>query len=163
MGLALLLSVTLAACLGGPAGEVQTPDQGLAPDFSLNDLNGQRVTLSRYRGKPVMLNFWASWCGPCRIEIPEVQSLYEAHSSESAVILAVNFGEPAATVRAFVQENKLSFRVLTDEDSTIGRLYRVRGIPTTVFIDKQGRIVETHVGPMSRAEAEKSLAKAAQS
>ena len=164
VGLALLLSVTFTACLGGPAGQGQTPDQGLAPDFSLNDLNGQRVTLSQYRGKPVMLNFWASWCGPCRIEIPEIQSLYEAHAGDdSSVILAVNFGEPAATVRAFVQENKLSFRVLIDEDSTISRLYRVQGIPATLFVNKQGRIVETHLGPLTRAEAEKSLAKAAQS
>jgi thiol-disulfide isomerase/thioredoxin len=158
----VLLSLTLAAC-GGQAGDSQKTGADLAPDFSLNDLNGQRVTLSQFRGKPVMLNFWASWCGPCRIEIPEIQALHQAHGSGDVVILGVDFGEQAATVRTFAQENKLTYRILTDENSTISRLYRVNGIPTTVFLNKQGQIVVTHVGPISQSVAEQSLAKAAQS
>jgi peroxiredoxin len=162
VGVGLFLSLTLVAC-GGQAGQSQTAGEGLAPDFSLNDLNGQRVTLSQFRGKPVMLNFWASWCGPCRIELPEIQALHQAHDKGDVVILGVDFGEQADTVRSFVHENGLTYRILTDENSTISRLYHVPGLPTTVFVNKQGQIVETHLGPISQSTAEQGLAKAAQS
>jgi peroxiredoxin len=161
-GVGLLLSAALVAC-SGPGGNSQSADKGLAPDFSLNDLNGQRVTLSQFRGKPVMLNFWASWCGPCQVEIPEIQAVYQTHSSGDIVILGVDMGESAATVRSFAQENKLTYRILTDENSTVSRLYHVSGIPMTVFLDKQGQIVETHLGPISKGIAEQSLVKASES
>ncbi len=162
IGISLILGVALVAC-GGQAGQSQNAGEGVAPDFSLNDLNGQQVTLSQFRGKPVMLNFWASWCGPCRVELPEIQALHQAHDKGDVVILGVDFGEQADTVRSFAQENGLTYRILTDENSTISRLYHVPGLPTTVFVNKQGQIVETHLGPISRSAAEQGLAKAAQS
>ncbi len=162
VGAGLLISLALAGC-GGQGGGSQATPEGLAPDFSLNDLNGQQVTLSQYRGKPVMLNFWASWCGPCRIELPEIQALSQEHAGGDVVILGVDFGEQPDTVRAFAQQNGLTYRILTDENSTISRMYRVPGIPTTVFVNRQGQVVETHIGPISKSAAEQALAKAAQS
>ena len=130
-GMALVLSAALSACLGGGAGS-PTPKPGLAPDFGLNDLNGQRVTLSQYRGKPVMLNFWASWCGPCRIEIPEVQALHEAHPGNDVIILAVNFGEPAATVGERRQRGQAPWRNPTERQGK--RIWYAGGIGTDLRI-----------------------------
>ncbi|MDH7486022.1 MAG: TlpA disulfide reductase family protein [Anaerolineae bacterium] len=120
-----------------------------APDFTLTDLNGEAVSLSDWRGQVVLLNFWASWCAPCRQEMPLLQATYSAYADDGLVVLAVNMGEEKRRVENFAADLALTFPVLTDEEITAGTLYRVRGAPTTYFIDRDGVIRQRYVGPLS--------------
>ena len=139
-----------------PAPQVGKP----APDFQLPNLEGQAVSLSDLRGKPVFLNFWATWCGPCRHEMPFIQEIFEEWSDEGLVILAVDIGEAPSRVRDFIQSGNFSFPVLLDTSQDVALEYNVRGIPTTFLIDKDGIIQVMKVGSFSStAEIEKSLSK----
>ena len=120
-----------------------------APDFTLPALTGEPVTLSDWRGQTVLLKFWASWCAPCRVEMPLLQATYEAYSDEGLVVLAVNLEEEKRRVAAFVEDLGLLVPVLLDEKADVGTLYRVRGAPTTYFIDRDGVIRQRHVGPLT--------------
>lgn len=120
-----------------------------APDFALPDLNGQLVSLDQWRGQTVLINFWASWCQPCREEMPLLQATYEAYVEEGLVVLGVNMGERAQRVVGFAEDLGLTFPILVDESTTIGTLYRVRGAPTTYFVDREGVIRQRYVGPLT--------------
>jgi peroxiredoxin len=139
----------------GPAPTVNSE----APDFTLRDLDGEEVKLSELRGKPVMVNFWATWCAPCRSEIPEIVKMYrETHANANYEILGVATGNSAIeTVKAFSQEFDMRFPLLPDSDNQITNLFHVLPIPTTFFIDKDGIIRETQIGPVDRAMMEKWL------
>jgi len=131
-----------------------------APDFQLQDIEGQTVTLSSLRGSPVMLNFWASWCGPCRDEMPFLQQIYEDRDSYGVTLITVNLRESLSLVTQFMQSNNLSFPVLLDTDGSVSLNYNVSGIPTTFFIDKDGIIKDKRLGPFnSVAEIESYLEK----
>lgn len=133
-----------------------------APDFSLQTLDGQTVMLSSLRGQAVMINLWASWCPPCRQEMPEILRVYEAHKEEGFTVLAVNttFQDSEADARAFVQKFGLTFPVLLDTSGAVSRRYQLRALPTTFFVDRRGAIQEVIVGgPMSRALIESKVAK----
>ena len=139
-----LLVVMLAAggCSGGTDTR-QVPAPGkTAPDFQLQSLDGQAISLSELRGRPVLINFWATWCGPCRIEMPFLQEVSEDRewAERGLVILAVNLGEPASTVRKFMESNRLSFTVLLDSEGKVEMLYNAAVIPITYFIDNDGII-----------------------
>jgi peroxiredoxin len=127
------------------AAEVGTEVGMQAPDFTLNNMNGQQVSLSDYRGQKVFLNFWASWCPPCRQEMPYMQKLHEEYGKE-VVILAVNVGESKSTAANFMMQNDLSFPVLLDNSKDTARNYLVRGIPSSYFLDQNGIIKEKIVG-----------------
>jgi peroxiredoxin len=127
-----------------------------APDFELENLSGEIVRLSDYRGSPVLLNFWATWCGPCRVEMPVFQQ-YQDEPGSDLVVLAVNFDEPARDVQAFVDEFGLSFPVLLDPGAKVNNLYRVRSYPTTLFIDPEGVIRYRHFGAISERQIEQYL------
>ena len=144
-----------------PAGSAQGPQVGkLAPDFQLPSLNGQSVSLSDFRGKPVLLNFWATWCGPCRFEMPFIQGIYEEWSDKGLVVLAINTGESSSKVRGFLQSHSLSFPVLLDTNQDVALKYNIRAIPTTFFIDKDGIIQGIKISAFSsKAEIEKNLGK----
>lgn len=131
-----------------------------APDFSLPDLDGNLVSLSDFGGQPVMLNFWATWCGPCRIEMPEMQEAYEAHRDEGFVILALNQDESAETVSAFFyDELDLTFTPLLDENSVVAFDYGAFGVyPTSMFIDGDGIVRAVHRGPATLEQIETYLA-----
>lgn len=120
----------------------------LAADFRLQSLNGKEVALKNLRGKVVFLNVWATWCGPCRDELPSMEKLYQALKSRpDFVMLAVSedrAGRPV--VMPFVEQNNLHFQVLLDPDNQIGDAYNVTGVPETFIIDRNGRIVAHHVG-----------------
>ena len=146
-----LISVS-ALVMTGCSGS--TPDQGpeigkLAPDFELSNLDGQVVSLSDFRGKPVFLNFWATWCGPCRFEMPFIQEMYEGLSSEELVILAVNVREDPAKVREFVETFGFTFPVLLATSAEVPLAYNIRGIPATFFIDENGIIQDIKIGAFS--------------
>ncbi len=120
-----------------------------APDFTLNGIDQKTVQLSQFRGKPVMLNFWATWCAPCSAEMPNIEKAYQQHSSD-VVILAVNQNESADQVRGYAELYHLHFPLLLDEHSAVGETYRVQALPTTIFIDRTGTIREIHIGgPMT--------------
>jgi thiol-disulfide isomerase/thioredoxin len=125
----------------------QTPTEDLeAVDFSLKDLSGRETDLRTFRGKVVFLNFWATWCGPCRAEVPSMEQLYAELAEEGFAIVAVNSQEPPEQVSAFVEEWGMSFPVLLDLTGRVGAAYGVRAIPTTYIIDPQGAIRGRMVG-----------------
>ena len=132
-----------------PAGKV-------AADFQLRDLQGRTISLSSLRGKVVFLNVWATWCAPCREEMPSIESLYEEFKNDkNFVVLAVsqdNDGRNA--VAPYVQHNNLNFTVLLDPQNDVGEAYNVSGIPETFVIDRDGRIVAHHIGPYDWSAAE---------
>lgn len=131
-----------------------------APDFHLLDLEGKETFLIDFRGKPVMLNVWASWCGPCVNEMPLIQEVYDTWADDGLVILAVNSGESTAHVKQFIEAQGFSFPVLLDGDQTVTLGYNVRGIPATFFINPDGVIEEIKVGGFtSQAQIEASLKK----
>lgn len=125
----------------------QTPTADLpAMDFVLEDLLGNELSLSSFQGQVVLLNFWATWCGPCKIEIPSMEELYSEMQGQGFVILAVNSQEARDQVARFVQDNGMSFPVVLDSTGRIGATYSVRAIPTTYIINPQGYILGRMVG-----------------
>ncbi|MBP1702880.1 MAG: hypothetical protein H6Q38_1987 [Chloroflexi bacterium] len=116
-----------------------------APDFALTTLTGESVRLSELKGRVVAVNFWATWCGPCRLEMPLLQT-YADRYPQDLTVLAVNDAEPIEKVQPYVDDLGLSFPILLDEKELVTRLYRVRGFPTTIFIDRDGKIRYQHLG-----------------
>jgi peroxiredoxin len=129
----------------------------LAPDFELPTLDGGTIQLSELRGKPVLINFWASWCGPCRSEMPHIQAAYENHSQRGLVVLAVDQMESSNSVSRFVKEFGLTFPIPLDRDGTVSAVYQARGLPTSFFVDPDGVIRATFTGPMSSGFIESKL------
>ncbi len=141
-----------SAASGAP---LPSPRAGfLAPDFTLENLDGSSASLADYRGRVVIINFWASWCGPCRAEMPALQALWEAQRERGLTVLAVNStvqdSTPAAT--AFLQGLNLSLPVLLDRDGVATNRYLVRALPTTFVVDRRGVIHSVLIGgPLSAA------------
>lgn len=121
---------------------------GRAPDFDALDTAGNRVRLSELQGRIVVLNFWATWCEPCRVEMPLLQARASELESQGLVVVGVDFDEPADVVRAFQTELKLSFPLLLDPGGRINAMYRVLAYPTTFFVDGRGVIRFQHLGVM---------------
>lgn len=131
------------------------PSKGfLAPDFTLSTLAGESITLSDLRGEAVLVNLWASWCVPCRTEMPAMQRVYERYRDEGFTILAVNVTnqDNLPAVQAFVDEFGLSYPILLDVDGSVSSMYQLRAFPTSYFIGRDGRIQEVVIGgPMAEA------------
>ena len=119
-----------------------------APDFTLENLDGEKLSLSDFRGKVVMLNFWATWCPPCRREMPSMESIFQDLGEDGFMVLAVNEFEDPDHVFAYTGQLSVdpTFPILFDRDSAVSQLYGVKGLPTTVLIDKQGTVVYRAVG-----------------
>src|SRR4051812_23980181 len=118
-----------------------------APDFELKTLTGETVKLSDLKGKKVMLNFWATWCPPCKAEMPAMEQFHK-EAGDKVVILAVNI-DPHLDVQAFVDENKITFPIPLDAEDTVNEMYQVLSIPTTYFIDTKGNIGNKYIGAMN--------------
>ena len=125
-----------------------------APDFMLPDLNGQRVSLHDYRGKVVFLNFWATWCIPCREEMPAMEQLHQTFQSQGLAILAVDLKESPDKVKAFFDQHGLSFTALLDESGSVFRDYSVMGLPTTYLSGREGKLLARGVGGRDWRRAE---------
>ncbi|TET42134.1 MAG: redoxin domain-containing protein [Dehalococcoidia bacterium] len=162
----VMLVVTLASVLtvgfamfgcssdSTPATPAQDTNVGsLAPDFQFYDSEERLVSLSDLRGKPVVLNFWATWCGPCVYEMPYLQQVYEEWSDRGLVLLAINMGGTSSQVEEFLQSHDLSLPVLLDTKRDVAARYSIRYIPTTFFIDKEGTIQAVKVGAFPNKEA----------
>ncbi len=128
-----------------------------APDFTLPDPGGNPLSLSEWRGRPMLINFWATWCGPCEIEMPTIQAAYEKHQTDGLVVLAVAVEDNAADVQRFFERYGLTFQPLLDDGAT-ARSYAVFGLPTSFFVDAEGQIVATHTGVLTERALEDYLA-----
>ena len=149
------IALTAFTAPGTTEGRIPAPRPGfLAPDFELTTLDGQTVRLSEQQGRPIILNLWASWCFPCRAEMPALQQVHEAYASQGLLVLGLNttFQDSQSEALRFVTEYGLSFPILLDLDNSASRLYRLNALPTTYFIRADGTIDDLVIGgPMSEA------------
>jgi thiol-disulfide isomerase/thioredoxin len=132
-----------------------------APDFTLETLNGETIKLSELKGTPVLINFWATWCGACREEMPTLQKAQEKYLNR-VKILAINLANSERSleeVKEYLKDNRLTFTVPLDKDGSVANLYRIRAIPMTFFIDKNGVIKAKFTGAISREILEQNLIK----
>lgn len=142
-----LISIAEPAVIGQPA-----------PTFSADTPNGQAIDLEELRGSPVALNFWATWCAPCRLEMPELQRTAVRYADQGLVILGVNAGEPADQVNAYMDELKLTFPTVIDANGSIANQYGVYALPTTIWIDADGIIRARHLGPLEKEDIDRYMA-----
>jgi len=153
---AILVMILTSGLLitGCSAGSEPTATVGkAAPDFELQNLEGQSISLNDLKGKPVLINFWATWCGPCVFEMPYLQEIHDEWSGKGLMVLAINRGESSSKVEQFLQSNNLSLPVLLDTKLDVFRRYNIRSIPTTFFIDKDGIIQVKVIGAFPNKEA----------
>ncbi len=129
----------------------------LAPSFSLPALDGAVVSSNDLRGRVVLVNVWATWCPPCRAEMPEIQAAYERYRSQGLVVVAINQGEDAGTVARFAEQFDLTFPILLDPGGTIGRSYQVYALPGSFFIDRDGMVRAKTLGGLTRAYIDAQL------
>jgi peroxiredoxin len=129
-----------------------------APNFELKNISDEVVSFDEYRGKPVLLNFWATWCAPCRIEMPVFQDSFDEYGGDLSVI-AINNAESKEDVQDFVDEFGLTFDFLLDPDAEIQEIYQINGYPTTFIIDSDGVIRVRHIGLISDDQLERYLTK----
>lgn len=142
-------------------GLIPSPREGfLAPDFTLDLVGGGQLTLSELRGEVILINLWASWCPPCRSEMPAIQQVYEANRERGLEVLAINMtyqDSETATVE-FAREHGLTFPILLDRTGTVGYQYQLRSLPTTFFVDQQGVIQQVILGgPMSEVTLQTAI------
>jgi peroxiredoxin len=148
----VVLGIAMALTLGQPDGVVwsmgsRVPAVGMqVEDFHLTDLDGTLQSLSQYRGKIVLLNFWATWCKPCTKEMPAMQVCYDKLREKGFVVLAINELEDDAKVRAHIKQYGHTFPILMDRDNQVANQFGVYGLPVSVFIDQEGRLQEYFKG-----------------
>ncbi len=140
----------------GESGKVSPLVGSRAPDFTLPTLEGGSIHLEELRGRPVLLNFWASWCGPCRLEMPDIQARAEKWGDQ-LVVLGVNYDEPRADAQSFVDEMGVTFPILLDGGKRVSRQYLVQGLPTTVILDADGIVRIRHVGLLTGDQLDQYL------
>lgn len=125
-----------------------------APEFALTAVDGSQIALSDLRGQVVLINLWATWCPPCRAEMPAIQQAYERFHAQGFTVLAVNQQEDGATVVQYMHDQRLTFPVLLDSDARVGATYQARVLPSSFFVDRRGIIRAVYRGPMSRGMIE---------
>jgi peroxiredoxin len=136
--MAAALALALPALAGNPTGP--------APAFTLASRGGQDVSLTQYKGQVVMINFWASWCGPCRQEMPLLESIYKKYNRMGFTMLGVNVEPDSNAANEWLKATPVSFPILYDRDSKVSKLYDVAGMPSTVIIDRSGKLRVLHRG-----------------
>ncbi|MGD8175125.1 TlpA disulfide reductase family protein [Marinimicrobium sp. ARAG 43.8] len=117
-----------------------------APDFTLESFEGESISLADQRGKVVMLNFWASWCAPCRKEMPLLDAMYQEYEEDGFVLLGVNVEQNTEAAKAFLEKLPVSFPILADPSSEVSRRYQVNAMPTTVVVDARGQVRHVNRG-----------------
>lgn len=145
--------VLLPGANRGPGPKVGEP----APELMLQSLDGRPASLNDYRGQVVMINFWATWCPPCRAEMPDMEQVYQEKKQQGFAVLAVNIQEARDPITEFVNRFGLSFPVLMDTKGEVTQQYGIYSLPTSYFIDQQGRIAELNVGALSKSAISKKV------
>lgn len=138
-----------------PAGLAARADP--APAFTLLDTSGQPRSLADFRGQVVLINVWATWCPPCRAEMPTIQTVYAQRQPEGFAVLAVNQAEAPDAVASFMDAHGLSFPALLDRDGAVSRAYRANNLPSSFFVDRAGRLRVVYRGPLSRGVLESTV------
>ncbi len=130
-----------------------------APDFELTDADGRKVKLSDYKGKVVLLNFWATWCGPCKLEIPWFADFEKRYKDQGFAVLGVSMDEDGwDAVKPYIEAKQVNYRVMVGTDA-VGQLYGgVEALPTTFLIDREGKIAATHIGLVMKRDYEDEIA-----
>jgi peroxiredoxin len=155
----LLLGLLLLGCGGSDSDVKAGIGQGnRAPDFQLETLDGQKVSLEDYRGKVVLLNFWATWCDPCKDEIPALEAAYRARQADGFVVLGVNFQESAKEIEPFAEKMDMSYPILLDTNGQVMKTFRAVGLPVSLLIDREGVIQVRHTGLLTGTQLAEYLA-----
>jgi peroxiredoxin len=140
------LAAALAAAIALPVLADSAGGRTPAPQFTLTARGGRDVSLAQYRGQVVMINFWASWCGPCRQEMPLLESIYKRYNKLGFALLGVNVEPDSKAADEWLKDTRVSFPILYDKDSKVSKLYEVAGMPCTVIIDRSGKLRVLHRG-----------------
>lgn len=162
-GLLLLLSLLLGACgdnaqAGGLVNDYAAKVNHLAPDFQLDDYStGQPVKLSDFKGKPVLVNFWATWCPSCKVELPEIAQVYHQYKSQGLTVLGINMREDSQTIKNYLAGTDYNWTMLMDSNGQLVNNYGVVGYPTTFFIDRKGFIRYIYIGGLDDGTLKKQL------
>lgn len=166
----MILALIIALIVSGCSEKKETPEKPttnteeqvnqqtsedaiIAPDFELETLDGKTIKLSEMRDKNVILNFWATWCGYCVLEMPDLQKLQEKYKDD-LLILTVNVGESKEVVQKFMEENNLNLAVVLDKDMAVSNNYGIRSYPTTIAVNKKGEAVRGYVGMLTYEQME---------
>lgn len=167
----MVVAVLLAGCYSG-GGPKRTIDAGSggpsalagapAISYDVKRLDGQTDALGRYRGSVVVMNLWATWCPPCREEMPDLQRFYIENKAKGVVVLGVDQGESAQAAATFAREHGVTFPILLDADQQYGRSYAAVGLPTTVIVDRSGHVVRGIDGQLTLAQMREAVGKALQ-
>ncbi|MGH8680081.1 MAG: peroxiredoxin family protein [Burkholderiales bacterium] len=142
----VLAALALAAAAG--AAELRPWTGGATPPLVLQDLNGRTHRLADYRGKVVLVNFWATWCEPCREEMPSIERLRQSLAGQPFEVLAVNIGEPLGRIERFLEKMPLGFPMLLDRDTGVAKAWKARVVPATFLVGPDGRIRYVHYGEL---------------
>lgn len=151
--IALLGAVALFAAQPSPW-EIEGLIGKKAPDFALKDINNKPFNLSSLRGKVVILNFWATWCPPCRAEMPSLNNLYREFRNKGLEVVAISTDRYSSIIKDYISKNPIDFTVLIDTDNKVSRQFKVFSIPTTFLIDRNGIIIERYLGEENWASPE---------
>ena len=146
------LILTLVIALSTIPGSLASNIQGAAPDFTLKSNNGKNLRLSEQRGQVVLLNFWATWCGPCRQEMPILDTLHQQYQKLGFTVMGINVDQQRSAAERILKDIPVSFPVLFDSGSTVSEQYQVDAMPTTVLIDRDGNMRYLHRGYQSGSE-----------
>jgi peroxiredoxin len=132
--------------LGGTTPAAVLANGAPAPSFQLDSMAGKKLNLSDLRGKVVLLNFWASWCGPCRKEMPILEQMYRQYQSKGVTLVGVNVEPSSDDAVKWLKSTPVTFPILFDRDSSVSKLYQVQGMPNTVIVDRKGKVRYIHRG-----------------
>jgi peroxiredoxin len=146
-----LVACAAFAVIAGTASSAIAPATA-APDFTLHAMSGSNLRLKEQRGRVVMVNFWATWCGPCRQEMPQLNRLYEKYKASGFVLLGVNVDDDVSKAAEVASKLGVTFPVLLDTDKTVSKLYDLSTMPSTVIIDREGKVRYVHRGYLSGYE-----------